>query len=45
MRTEPQGRKAILITDVKHSPQKRRNDGMPVGYLKQIALRREQCGV
>jgi hypothetical protein len=29
----------------KHSPWKIRNDGMPVGYLGQIDLRREQCSM
>jgi hypothetical protein len=29
----------------KHSPQKRRNGGMSVGYSGRITLRREQCGM
>jgi hypothetical protein len=29
----------------KHSPRKRRNGGMPVGYSGLITIRREQCGI
>jgi hypothetical protein len=28
-----------------HSPRKRRDGGMPLGYSERIALRREQCGM
>jgi hypothetical protein len=46
VRSEPQGRKAKLITrHHKHSPQKRRNGGIPGGYSEQTALRRQQCGM
>jgi hypothetical protein len=29
----------------KHSPQKRRNDGSPVGHLGRIILKRDKCGM
>jgi hypothetical protein len=46
VRTELWGRKARPITDITSTAlEKRRNDGTPVGYSEQIALRRAQCGI
>jgi hypothetical protein len=41
----PWGRKARLITDVTSKALRKGNGSMPVGYSRQIALRREQCGM
>jgi hypothetical protein len=44
MRPEPQEKGETNHRHHKHSPWKRRNGGMPVGYSERIALR-EQCSM